>query len=302
MTFVMGRYSRAAIPMLLGACVACRTGSSETPVPDAAGGDGRGIPGDDDGAVDDAGLVHEAGATDGGAVDAGACPAAGTRTSYGPYAWSCGPSNYGNPWSYTNVFAGPTIVTLVENHMNANSAASTSRLYAGCDFTAPPLLTERFDTHNRAIVVDAGLYTFLACDDLGAAITDPVPYPLNANTSCATASSSFTTAYRVYDATARLYYTWSPPNAPGALFTVTVSSPFVGFAGDLLGDGTFTAEVQATCDDPTTDVIRFNGGLQNFNRAWASPKFSVSASRYFIVLSAMDPALQPKLTITDSLP
>lgn len=260
-----------------------------------------------DAGVDDAST--DAGPGDAG-TDAGVCLGTATIDPYSssdvtpvnlpPYSFGCGPLA-SHPTARIVEFTKPVNFTLWQNHMLLSDNSATSHLRAGCDGTSTDIASHSYDCRTSTVTsLSPGRYTFIACDSTGAFIAEPVPVGVNANTSCGTASPAGPSSHRVYDATTKLYFQYTPTFS--GTFRIQVSSPQT----IPMRVGLVRAELQTTCDDratdlidtgPTTDPQTASLCTDNGSMTSSGTASLVGGTTYWIVLSEMSSGMQPGATL-----
>jgi hypothetical protein len=193
------------------------------------------------------------------------------------------------------VFTLTTTAELVQyqNHTSLGSSASTSHLRPGCDGLASPLASSTTDGRTVHTTLAPGTYTFIACDGrTGTFVSEPQPITANPNTSCATAAamvSQYTVSHRVYDAT-KLYFTHTASqDGAKSVYLQNVSPP-------QMTAGRCRIEVQTTCDDSANDLVDRIGSAHVPSED-PTVVTVVSGTKYWIVLSEIDPGMQPSLRV-----
>jgi hypothetical protein len=111
-------------------------------------------------------------------------------------------------------------------------------------------------------------------------------------------------AHRVYDSTTRLYSTFQAPESPGGVTYLTLTN----IGPPALASGSYRMEIQTTCDDASTDVLDTGpasdlgptssayGSFLRVDGEDVKSATLIAGKNYFLVLSELDPGLQPTFT------
>lgn len=202
-----------------------------------------------------------------------------------PLGFGC--AGGGTPYAVPFGVTKPSVVSFAVTHHNTQNVPSI-QLRQGCDANSTLIVAYGYDDANHTAAVGPGLYTLVNCEGPGWAGASLLPpsLPIDANTSCNGAFAlPHMEANPILDGNPR-YYKWSVTSGPQLLQLTNV----------VRAAGRFTVEVQAQCGNPSSDVLAPTAGTFSAPNAQTSVGVTIPAfGTYTIILSNLDPGVQPKL-------